>query len=197
MSNGNPIPLSSGEHLADKYIIEKELTDAVVCGSIRRQCVRVHDIDILVIDETKHGEIEKDEIADVPIQIYYTKRENHGAALLFLTGDKDFNIRMRGIAQTKGLKLNRYGLWDLPKGPYEGETLLASKTEEEILSLLIPEFIAPEHRGRPDGGIEGLKVEGSKGDTYEVFQKKLHGFDFCSCKGFKYRGSCRHLLVKV
>jgi len=67
------------------------------------------------------------------------KEEEWGAALLYFTGSKNFNIRMRNAAIAKGWKLNEYGLWD-------GDKLIAGKTEEEIFEALGWEFVEPTAR---------------------------------------------------
>ena len=39
--------------------------------------------------------------------------ENFGAALLYFTGSKDHNVKLRGLALDKGLTLNEWGLYKL------------------------------------------------------------------------------------
>src|SRR5438034_1171296 len=39
--------------------------------------------------------------------------EHFGAALLYFTGSKDHNVKMRGLAQKKGMTLNEWGLYKL------------------------------------------------------------------------------------
>jgi DNA polymerase (family 10) len=62
-----------------------------------------------------------------------------GAALLYFTGSKDHNVRLRELAIKRGLKLNEYGLLD-------GDTILAGATEEEVYEALGLQFVPPELR---------------------------------------------------
>ncbi len=62
-----------------------------------------------------------------------------GAALIYFTGSKAHNIALRKLAADRGWKLNEYGL-------FEGERLLAGKSEEEIYQKLGLSFIPPELR---------------------------------------------------
>ena len=62
-----------------------------------------------------------------------------GAALQYFTGNKAHNIRIRKIAQEKGLKLNEYGL-------FKGRKMIAGKTEEEIYKVLDIPCLPPKER---------------------------------------------------
>jgi len=44
-----------------------------------------------------------------------------------------------------------------------------------------------ENVGTVDNGDRGIAVEGSNGNTYYIKDGK------CTCPGFKFRGSCKHL----
>jgi len=65
--------------------------------------------------------------------------ESLGAAMLYFTGSKSHNIALREIAIKKGWKLNEYGL-------FEGEKMIAGKTEQQIYKSLGMQFIEPELR---------------------------------------------------
>jgi len=68
--------------------------------------------------------------------------------LAYFTGSKEHNIRMRQVAQEKGLKLNEFGL--MPETELTGleaaETSLLATTESEIYAHLGLEFVTPELR---------------------------------------------------
>src|SRR5205823_10136825 len=78
--------------------------------------------------------------------------ENFGAALLYFTGSKEHNVKIRGLALKKKMTLNEWGLYNLAE--YEEakkETAkppaLAggiSRTEEEIYRALDLQFVPPE-----------------------------------------------------
>jgi DNA polymerase (family 10) len=69
--------------------------------------------------------------------------ESFGAALMYFTGSKQHNIRLRQIALDKKWLLNEYGL-------LEGERVIAGRTEEEIYRALGMEWIPPELREAAD-----------------------------------------------
>ena len=68
--------------------------------------------------------------------------------LAYFTGSKEHNIRMRQIAQDKGLKLNEFGL--MPETELTGldaaATSLSANDEADIYSHLGLEFVTPELR---------------------------------------------------
>jgi DNA polymerase (family 10) len=65
-----------------------------------------------------------------------------GAALQYFTGSKEHNVRVRGLAKTKGLKINEYGVFQV-----DDESIrVAGETEEEIYRLIDLPWIPPELR---------------------------------------------------
>lgn len=77
--------------------------------------------------------------------------ESFGAALQYFTGSKDHNVRLRGLAQDRGLKINEYGV-------FRGDTRVAGRTEEEVYAALDLPWIAPElreDRGEIEAAAEG------------------------------------------
>lgn len=74
--------------------------------------------------------------------------EKFGSALMYFTGSKEHNIKIREIAMKKGFKLNEYGLFDRKTGK-----LIASRTEEEIYNKLDMDYIEP-HLRENAGEIE-------------------------------------------
>lgn len=74
-----------------------------------------------------------------------------GAALMYFTGSKEHNIRLRERALKKGLTLNEYGLFpedptttDSPQS--RGVKAVAAKTEEAVYSKLGLPYLPPEIR---------------------------------------------------
>lgn len=136
-------------------------------GSIRRGSETCKDVDIvvclhneqkdrkLVADILKNAEL----IADVrngqekigvsffikqldrfiTLDINFTTPDKRGAMYLYLTGPKSFNIKQRGIAKRKGMKLNQNGL-------FTGDVLISSESEESIFDSLGMKFISPSNR---------------------------------------------------
>lgn len=75
------------------------------------------------------------------IDIRLIPEDEYGAALLYFTGSKEFNIRCRDIAREKEWKLNEYGLWDS-----DNNRIPNSSSELQILNLLGLKWISPEMR---------------------------------------------------
>ena len=146
-----------------------EIKKISTAGSLRRQKETVRDIDILVVSaqpkkvmaaftsldsvketlaegETKSSLRTKN---DVQVDCRVVQEKSFGAALLYFTGSKDFNIKLRQMAIKKGLKVNEYGI-------FRENKYLAGKTEEEIFKLLKLSYIEPELREN-SGEIELAK----------------------------------------
>ena len=147
------------ESLLESIRSVEGIEKASVAGSFRREKETVGDIDILTV--TKDPEKVSDAVAALPIvkkvvahgdkklsfdlqndlrvDVRFVKADQWGSALLYFTGSKEHNIAMRKVAIRKGWKLSEYGLFD-------GETVVASKTEEEIYEALGLRFYEPRER---------------------------------------------------
>ncbi|MBA4391481.1 MAG: DNA polymerase/3'-5' exonuclease PolX [Syntrophus sp. (in: bacteria)] len=130
-----------------------------LCGSVRRRKEIVRDIDILVgggdpgtISSFFMSLPEVEEVlvsgetktscrlkSGIETDLRVVSIEQFPYALMYFTGSKEHNVRLRGIAKKKGLKLNEYGL-------FNNEKLIALKNEEEIYRELGLAYIAPELR---------------------------------------------------
>jgi DNA polymerase (family 10) len=75
------------------------------------------------------------------VDVRLLEKENFGAALLYFTGSKEHNVRLRGRANDMGWTLNEYALATL-----KAEKRVAGRTEEEIYEKLKLEFVSPELR---------------------------------------------------
>ncbi len=75
------------------------------------------------------------------VDVRLLEKENFGAALLYFTGSKEHNVRLRGRANDMGWTLNEYDLATL-----QGGKRVAGRTEEEIYAKLQLEFVPPELR---------------------------------------------------
>jgi DNA polymerase (family 10) len=73
------------------------------------------------------------------VDLRVVPEESFGAALLYFTGSKAYNIDLRRRAIARGLKLNEYGL-------FKGERRIAGATEESIYAALDLPWLAPERR---------------------------------------------------
>jgi DNA polymerase (family 10) len=128
-----------------------------VAGSFRRGRSTVGDIDIVTIESpavvnprlrTLAEEMIDEGVKKTSLRclgkrvdVRFTSRSQFGSMLMYLTGSKAFNIRMREIALNKGFKLNEYGIEDKIGG-----ILNKFESEEEIFSFLGMDYIVPELR---------------------------------------------------
>ncbi len=135
-----------------------------ICGSLRRWKETIGDVDILVASDAAapimaaftsapnvdrvlaHGDTKSSVTVERGLQIdlRVVPAASWGAALLYFTGSKEHNVRLRGYALRKKLLLNEYGLYRV--GEEKGGTPVASRTEEEIYAALGMDWIAPELR---------------------------------------------------
>ncbi|MEQ1828717.1 MAG: DNA polymerase/3'-5' exonuclease PolX [Pirellula sp.] len=65
-----------------------------------------------------------------------------GAALQYFTGSKEHNVRLRGMAKAKGMKINEYGVFDANDETKQ----LAGEDETEIYAMVGLPWVPPELR---------------------------------------------------
>ncbi|MEW6170208.1 MAG: DNA polymerase/3'-5' exonuclease PolX [Candidatus Omnitrophota bacterium] len=168
-------------NLAEALRIAQEFVDALkklpevkkisTAGSLRRMKETVRDIDILVTssDPKKimdafvkfplvknilaHGETKSSIISkeNIQVDLRVVEPKSFGAALVYFTGSKSFNIKLRQLALKRKLKINEYGIFD------KKEKWLAGISEEEMFKFLKLEYIVPELR-EDRGEIELAKL---------------------------------------
>jgi DNA polymerase (family 10) len=61
--------------------------------------------------------------------------------MLYSTGSKEHNIKLRMIAKQRGFKINEYGIFDASTN-----RRMAGETEEEMYRFLNLKYIPPEQR---------------------------------------------------
>ena len=155
-------PISVAHPMATR-IVARLLTlpgvsHASVCGSLRRFRETIGDVDIVVAAEVAgpvmqallalplvdrvlvQGEAKTSVVTQRGTQIDLRVVAPHqiGAALLYFTGSKGHNIKLRQRALGRGLTLNEYALSEI-----EGGRVIASETEEQIYAALGLPFIPP------------------------------------------------------
>jgi len=146
----------------------KAVESVTPAGSLRRGKETVGDLDLLVtLAEGHTSQKHVDELAEhilkypqieqqlahgenkvsfnlkdaLQVDVRLLKKENFGAALLYFTGSKEHNVRLRGRANDMSWTLNEYEMATLKGGKH-----VAGKTEEEIYAKLKLDYIAPELR---------------------------------------------------
>jgi DNA polymerase (family 10) len=143
-------------------------------GSLRRARETVGDIDLLATAAdgaavsqyfTTHPDAERvlaagDTRASIvlksglQVDLRVVPQESYGAALLYFTGSKAHNIRLRNIALDRKMKLNEYGLFR--SGRAGSFTHVAGATEESVYAALGLPWITPELR-EDRGEIEAAR----------------------------------------
>jgi DNA polymerase (family 10) len=111
--------------------------------------------DVLASGETKTSvrmmvPVRRGPATAIQVDLRVVPEASFGAALLYFTGSKEHNIRLRERARKKKLTLNEYGLFpDEPgDGPPQsrGVEPVASESEEEIYAALDLPYLPPEIR---------------------------------------------------
>ena len=92
------------------------------------------------------------------VDVRLLEKENFGAALLYFTGSKEHNVRLRGRANDMGWTLNEYELATLPP---EGET--EPRSQPNAAAKISVSLASPlQAAGRKKNGPEASKAAGVK-----------------------------------
>jgi DNA polymerase (family X) len=137
-------------------------------GSLRRRKETIGDLDFLLILADGHTTQEKIDVisehilkypridqvlakggnkvsftldSGLQVDVRLIEKDSYGAALIYFTGSKEHNVKLRGCAIDMGYTLNEYAMTTLKSG-----RRIAGRTEEEIYAKLKLDFIAPELR---------------------------------------------------
>jgi DNA polymerase (family 10) len=175
---GERISIAEASLIADEVIAYLSGAPGIgrvsAAGSLRRMKETVGDIDILacgkngaaIIDyfarfpgtvrvlaggETKGSIVVRAEGIERQVDLRVVAEPEYGAALLYFTGSKAHNIKLRGLAKERGLKISEYGVFRGPKR-------LAGREEEDCYKVLRMPWIPPEMR--EDRGEVELAIDG-------------------------------------
>jgi DNA polymerase (family 10) len=191
--SGGRVLISLAMDLAEELLAElepmREVLRASYAGSLRRMAESIGDIDLLVASEDPapvmerfttlpvvdrvlaHGETKSSVTTSKGLQVdlRVIAPDVWGAALIYFTGSKAHNIRIREMAVRKGLKLSEYGLFEAASGE-----LIVAETEEDVYERLGLPYIEPtlrEDRGEVEAALEGelpsiLELGQIKGDLH-------------------------------
>ena len=147
-----------------------------LAGSLRRRKETIRDIDVLVASDkakkvtqrfVKLGIVAQvqacgDTKASVrtksgfQIDLRVVPEESFGAALVYFTGSKEHNIKIRGLALKKGLTINEYGVFKV-----KNNRRVAGREEEEVYKAIGLPWIPPElreDRGEVETALAGKKL---------------------------------------
>lgn len=187
-----PLALEILAELRDLPGVER----ADFAGSLRRGRETIGDLDFLVAcDEPatvrKHfvgrdavtqilaqGETKSSvrlEVAGVALQadLRIVDQDAYGAALMYFTGSKEHNVRLRELAIKKNRRLNEYGLFEgKEERPQDsGAKPVAAATEEDIYAALGLPYIPPELR-EDRGELEQAQRDGKLPKLIELADVK-------------------------
>ncbi|MFB7378303.1 DNA polymerase/3'-5' exonuclease PolX [Kitasatospora purpeofusca] len=175
--SGGRTLLDAATALADRIVAALAAvpgcTRCAYAGSLRRMRETVGDIDILATAEdsaplmaaltalpytaevigtgpTKTSIRTTD---GIQVDLRVVPEEDWGAALVYFTGSKAHNIKLRTMAVRAGLKLSEYGLFDAESGEK-----IVSAGEDEVYAALGLSWVAPplrEDRGEIEAALRG------------------------------------------
>jgi DNA polymerase (family 10) len=154
-----PAAAQYGEAFLEYLRASPAVRRAEIAGSYRRRKDTVGDLDILVLARDPALAVERfvryPEVEEVVAQgsaraavrlrsglnvdLRIFDAESYGAGLYYFTGSKAHNIRVRRLAQERGLKVNEYGVW-------RDERRIAGRTEREVAAAVGLPLIPPELR---------------------------------------------------
>ncbi|MGD0231514.1 MAG: DNA polymerase/3'-5' exonuclease PolX [Syntrophorhabdales bacterium] len=190
-----------------------------MCGSIRRRNEVVRDIDILVgaedrgaVSEYFTSMPEVEEVlaegetktscrlsSGIAADLRVVDRGSFPCALVYFTGSKEHNVRLRGLAKKRGLLLNEYGM-------FRDGRPLDVRSEADLYEALGLSYVPPELR-EDRGEIEAaqahtlphlVEVADLKG-TFHVHTEMSDGVDTLEtiaktarAMGLTYVGICDH-----
>ncbi|MGW3233430.1 DNA polymerase/3'-5' exonuclease PolX [Kitasatospora sp. NPDC001095] len=148
-------------------------TRCAYAGSLRRMRETVGDIDVLAtaedsaplmaaltelpyVTEVISSGSTKTSVhttQGVQVDLRVVPEEDWGAALVYFTGSKAHNIKLRTMAVRAGLKLSEYGLFEV-----DGGAKVVSESEDEVYAALSLPWIPPplrEDRGEIEAALDG------------------------------------------
>ncbi len=183
------VALDVAEALLAELSTLKQVRRSAYAGSLRRMRETIGDVDLLVASSQAqpimdtfvglpsvtsvlaHGDTKSSIVTDRGLQVdlRVVPKDVWGAAMIYFTGSKAHNVRIRERAVRAGLKLSEYGLFDAKTGD-----LLAAETEQEVYERLGLPYIEPtlrEDRGEVEAAVAGelpkvLQLKDLRGDLH-------------------------------
>jgi DNA polymerase (family X) len=197
--------LPVAERIVERLREVAGVEEVAYAGSARRYRDDVGDLDVLVAsadpDPVTEAFLDLPDVArtvgsggtktsvsthdGLQVDLRVVPPESFGAALIYFTGSKAHNIRLRQRALRRGWTLNEYALAELPpEAAADGDAdtppdvepgpVVAARTEEEVYAALELSWVPPELR--EDAGEVELAEAGELPDlvTLDVLRGDLH-----------------------
>ena len=187
-----------------------------VAGSYRRRCETVGDIDLVAVSPRPaevmerfraYGQIEKILMAGdtrstvvlgsgLQVDLRAVPPDCYGAALVYFTGSKEHNVKLRRRAVERGLRISEYGVF---RADQEDECI-AGKEEADVYATVGLPWIPPEmreDRGEIEAAAAGrlprlLTREDLRGDlhmhsTWSDGRNTIEEMvEACAARGYEY-----------
>jgi DNA polymerase (family 10) len=196
----------------------KGLDRLEVAGSYRRRLETIGDIDLLasgaapgdlmqrladysgvaktlVLGETKTSVSLR---SDLQVDLRVVPAESYGAALVYFTGSKEHNIKLRQRALDRGLRVSEYGVFRIPEGATdeslasEGE-MVAGETEEDVYAAVGLPWIFPEMR-EDRGEIKAAETDRLPNliEIRDILGDLQMHLETCASRGYEYLAMTDH-----
>lgn len=192
-----------------------------VAGSYRRRRETVGDIDLLAI-ATDPGPVmegflaypQRDKVlmsgdtrstitlgSGLQVDLRVVPPECYGAALVYFTGSKEHNVKLRRRAVERGLRISEYGVFRVDENDPEAEgEWIAGREEADVYATVGLAFIPPElreDRGEIEAAASGrlprlIRQEDLKGDlhmhsTWSDGRATIEEMvEACAARGYEY-----------
>ena len=167
------VAMDLANELIERIGSRRDVRKVDYAGSLRRMAETIGDLDLLVASDHASAVMDafvSDRVVErvlakgeaktsvltrqgMQVDLRVVPRDAWGAAMIYFTGSKPHNIRIREMAVRKGLKLNEYGLFKAKSGD-----LIVAETEEEVYAKLGLPWIPPtlrEDRGEVEAALGG------------------------------------------
>jgi DNA polymerase (family X) len=203
-----------------------------VAGSYRRRQETVGDIDILAACEQAqplmqhflaYPDVEHVEMAGttrgtmvlrsgLQVDLRIVPCRSYGAALHYFTGSKAHNVAVRKLGVERGLRINEYGVFRVPKGrqaeelDHEEGEWLGGETEEDVFHAVGMAWVPPElreERGEIEAAQQGtlptlISLNDIRGDLqmHSTWSDGAHTIEAmvraCQQRGYEYCAMTDH-----
>ena len=192
-----------------------------VAGSYRRRKETVGDIDLLAIAsqpipvmERFRGYPQVDKIlmagdtrstivlgSGLQVDLRVVPDECYGAALVYFTGSKEHNVKLRRRAVEKGLRISEYGVFRVQERNQEEEgEFIAGREEADVYATVGLAWVPPElreDRGEIEAAAAGrlphlIRVQDLRGDlhmhsTWSDGRSSIEEMvEACAARGYEY-----------